>query len=110
MSKWMRKGDKVVVVAGNEKGRTGIVLRKKNDRVVIQGVNIHKKHVKRTEKAQRPTILEIEVPIHISNVRLCDDQDKPVRVRARITKSGEKELYYHQDKNEVVLRSVRKTS
>lgn len=109
MSKWMRKGDKVVVVAGNEKGRTGVILRKKNDRVVIQGVNIHKKHVKRTEKAQRPTILEIEVPIHISNVRLCDDQDKPVRVKTRIIK-GEKELYYLQGKNEVVLRSVRKTS
>ncbi len=108
MSKWMRKGDKVVVVAGNEKGRTGVVLRKKDNRVVIQGVNIHKKHARRTEKAQRPTIVEIEVPIHISNVRLCDDQDKPIRVRSRVIK-GEKELYYLQNKKEVVLRSVRKT-
>lgn len=108
MSKWMRKGDKVVVVAGNEKGRTGVILRKKDDRVVVQGVNIHKKHARRTEKAQRPTIVEIEVPIHISNVRLCDDQDKPIRVRSRVVK-GEKELYYLQDKKEVVLRSVRKT-
>lgn len=107
MSKWMRKGDKVVVVAGNEKGRTGVVLRKKDDRVVIQGVNIHKKHARRTEKAQRPTILEIEVPIHISNVRLCDDEDKPIRVHARTIK-GEKELFYLKGKNEVVLRSVRK--
>lgn len=110
MSKWMKKGDKVVVVAGNEKGRTGVVLRKKDDRVVIQGVNIHKKHARRTEKAQRPTILEIEVPIHISNVRLCDDQDKPVKVKSRVIKGGEKELYYLKGKNEVVLRSVRKTS
>jgi len=110
MSKWIKKGDKVVVIAGNDKGRTGTVLKKAGERVVIQGINIRKKHAKRRTQAQTPTILEIEVPVHISNVSLCDEQDKPIKLKVRSAAGGVKELYYLQDKKEVVFRTLKKTT
>jgi len=108
MSKWIKKGDKVVVIAGNDKGRTGTVLRRKEERVVVQGMNIRKKHAKRRSQVQTPTILEIEVPIHVSNVALCDDEGKAIDVQVREV-NGVKELYYLQGKKEVSLRTLRKT-
>ena len=107
MSKWIKKGDKVLVTAGNDRGRTGNVLRRKDDRVVIQGINIRKKHAKRRSQVQTPSIIEMEMPIHISNVSLCDDEGKPIRVKTRRTKK-EKELFYLQGNKEVVLRTLRK--
>lgn len=109
MSKWIKKGDKVVIIAGNDKGRTGVVLRKKGDRVAIQGVNIRKKHAKRRSEVQTPTILEIEVPVHVSNVRLCDENDKPIKLKVRSTEKGAKELFYLEGKKEVVFRALKKT-
>lgn len=110
MSKWIKKGDKVVVVTGNDRGRTGTVLRRKGERIAIQGINIRKKHAKRRSQAQSAEILEIEVPIHVSNVCLCDDNDKPIKnLKVRTSKDGGKELFYLQDKKEVIFRSLRKS-
>lgn len=83
MSNQIKKGDKVVVIAGNDRGRTGSVLRRKGDRVVVQGINIRKKHVKRRAQAQTPSIIEMEIPIHVSNVALCDENDKPIRRKVK---------------------------
>lgn len=106
MSKWIRKGDKVVVLSGNEKGRVGTVLRRKADRAVVQGMNIRKRHAKRRSQVQTPTILEIEVPIHISNLALCDEEGKPVNVKVRTTEKS-KELYYLEGKKEITLRTLK---
>jgi len=106
MSKWIKKGDKVLVTAGNDRGRTGTVLRRKGDRVVVQGVNIRKKHAKRQAQVQTPSIIEMEVSMHISNVRLCDDDGKGVKVKVRQT-GKDKELVYTHGKKEVVLRALR---
>jgi large subunit ribosomal protein L24 len=108
MSKWIKKGDKVLVIAGNERGRTGTVLRRKGDRVVIQGMNIRKKHAKRQAKVQTPTIVEMEMPIHVSNVRLCDDEGKAIQVKVHRTKK-EKDLFYMQGEKKVVLRTLKKS-
>ncbi len=83
MSKWIRKGDKVVVISGNEKGKSGEVIGRREDRVIVQGVNIRKKHAKRREKAPGTGILEMEMPFHISNVALCNADGKPVRAKVR---------------------------
>lgn len=107
MSKYIKKGDKVVILAGNDRGRTGTVLRRLEDRVVIQGMNIRKKHAKRRSQVQTPTIVEMEMPMHISNVAHCDDDGKRVRVKARQNKK-EKELFYMQGDKEVVLRTLKK--
>ncbi len=107
-AKWIRKGDKVLVIAGNEKGRTGVVLRRQSSRVVIQGINIRKKHVKRRSQAQVPSIIEMEMPLHISNVHLCDDEGKIFRVKARRSRE-QSDLVYLKDQKEVVFRSLKKS-
>lgn len=109
MSKWLKKGDKVLVVAGNDKGSTGTVLFKKGSRVVVQGVNIRKKHVKRRTEAQRSEVISFEAPIHISNVRICNEENKPIRLKVRV-KDGSKELYYLDGDKEKVYRQLKKNS
>lgn len=104
--KWMRKGDKVVVTAGNEKGQTGAVLRRVKDRVIIEGLNIRKKHVKPQQKMQ-PGIVDMESPIHISNVRYCNNDGKPVKLKLKTGKAGEKKLVYTEGGKEVVYRNVK---
>jgi large subunit ribosomal protein L24 len=106
MSKWIKKDDKVLVVTGNEKGRTGAVLSKKGDQVVIQGINIRKKHAKRRAQVQTPTIIEIERPVHVSNVCLCDPDGKPIYLKSRTNAKGQKELFYLEGKKEVVHRTL----
>ncbi len=110
MSRWIRKGDKVVVISGNEKGKTGEVIARNEDRIVVQGVNIRKKHAKRRQKAPGAEILEMEVGFHISNAALCDADGKAVKAKVRVNKDGSKELYYLEGGKEVALRQVRKHS
>jgi len=108
MSKWIKKGDKVLVIAGNERGRSGTVLKRKGETVVIQGMNIRKKHAKRRAQVQTPSIIEMEMPIHISNVCLCDDDGKRIEVKVHRTKK-EKDLFYMKGDKKVVLRTLKKS-
>jgi large subunit ribosomal protein L24 len=91
MPRHIRKGDTVIVTAGNDKGVTGQVLRviPDRDRVVVQGVNMRSRHLKPTETNPQGGILRKEMPIHISNVSPVVD-NKPTRVRFEIDKSGAK--------------------
>lgn len=108
MSKWIRKGDKVLVIAGNSKGQTGKVLKRTDETIVIQGVNVRKKHAKRKTQEQKSQIMEFEAPLHISNVALCDDKDRAIKVKVRVNKEGLKELFYlNTDKKEVFFRQVK---
>jgi len=107
MSKWIRKGDRVLVIAGNSKGQTGEVLACMGDRVLIQGVNIRKKHMRRTQETQGGRIVEMEMPIHRSNVCLCTKEGKPFRVRVKVQADGSKDLV-RKGKEEEVYRSVKK--
>ena len=70
----IKKGDTVFVNAGNDKGKTGKVLEvlKEKDRVVVEGINVVKKHTNPNAKAPQGGILEQEAGIHISNVQLVD--------------------------------------
>ncbi|NGX58889.1 MAG: 50S ribosomal protein L24 [Chlamydiae bacterium] len=106
-NKWIRKGDKVVVIAGNEKGQMGNVLTRTDKRIVVEGLNIRKKHVKPKQRMQ-PGIVEIEGSMHISNVSLCDEEGKPVKVKVKISKEGEKQLYYVKAGKEVIYRDKKK--
>ncbi len=110
MSRWLKKGDKVIVIAGNEKGKTGDVISRKEDRVLVQGINIRKRHAKRKTKAPGAEILEMEVAIHISNVSLCNADGKPIKVKARLDKAGNKELYYRENDKDVSFRQLSKNS
>ncbi len=84
----IRKGDKVQVISGRleDKGKTGEVIRvlPEETRVVVQGINIHKKHQRQVQtqgRTMNPGIIEFEAPISISNVMLmCPSCGEPTRV------------------------------
>lgn len=83
----IKKGDKVIVITGKDKGKTGTVIEAlpKKDRVVVEGVNIVKKHQKPTQMNPEGGIVEFEAAIHVSNVMLLDPKtNKPTRVGTKI--------------------------
>jgi large subunit ribosomal protein L24 len=80
----------VSVTAGADKGRTGKVLRVIDDeKVIVQGINVRKKHVRPTQSSPQGGVIEKEMPIHISNVSPVVD-GKPTRVRFEIRPDGSK--------------------
>ena len=91
----IRKGDRVTVVTGREKGKTGEVLRvlRDADRVLVQGVNMVKRH-QRPSNINPGGIMEKEAPLHISNVALIDPKtDQPTRAGWRVDDAGRKLRY-----------------
>lgn len=72
------KGDKVIVIAGNDKGKTGVIQKvdPRSNRVVVEGVNVRKKHKKPTQQNPEGSIVEIYAPINASNVMLVDPKTK----------------------------------
>ena len=84
------KGDKVVVIAGKDKGKEGIVqaVYPKVNKVVVEGVNTHKKHKKPTQQSPEGSIVEMYVPIDASNVAIVDP--KTNRVGYAVDKDGKK--------------------
>jgi large subunit ribosomal protein L24 len=91
----IKKGDEVIVIAGRDKGVTGtvIVADPKRERVIVQGVNMVKRHTKETNQGPRGAktggIVTKEAPIHVSNVALVED-GKPTRVGYRVKEDGTK--------------------
>jgi large subunit ribosomal protein L24 len=98
----VRKDDRVIVIAGKEKGKIGKVLRvlPESNRVLIEGLNMVKRHTKPTQQEQQGGIVEKEAPIHASNVALVGKDDKATRVGYKITKV---------DGNETKVRISRRT-
>ena len=89
----IKKGDTVIVIAGAEKGKTGVVLSvdTKAERVVVEKVNLVKKHRKPTQANPEGTILEREAAIHVSNVAIVDPKTKkPTRVGYKV--EGDKKV------------------
>lgn len=93
MSLRIRKGDTVMVLSGkyrDKKGRVLVIMPKK-EKLVVEGVNIVKKHQKPSRKYPQGGIIEKEFPIYISKVMLvCPKCDKPTRIGARILENGKK--------------------
>ena len=90
----IKKGDTVVVIAGKDKGKSGNIttIITNKDKVVVQGVNIVKKHRKATQE-NPGKIEEIEAPIHISNVSHIDpDTGKPTRVKYEFKDGSKKRV------------------
>ncbi len=108
MSKWLKKNDKVVVMAGNDQGRVGKILSRIKERVIVQGVNMRKRHMKQRSQETRSEIVAIERSIHISNVSACNEAEKPVKLRVRTNKEGKKEIYYLDGGSEVLYRQAGK--
>ena len=88
----IKKGDKVVVITGSDRGKTGEVLRvlRTEMRVLVQGVNMVKRHT-RQAPGEPGGIIEKEAPVHISNVAHVDPRDdKPTRVGWKVVDAGRK--------------------
>ncbi len=92
MAAKIKKGDKVVVLAGRDKGRSGEVLRviPTEGRAVVDGVNMVKRHQRQTAQ-QEGGIISKEAPIHLSNLAVADPKDgKPTRVGFKVLEDGRK--------------------
>lgn len=105
----IRKGDKVIAIAGNYRGQTGTVLKRMGEKAVVQGLNIRKKHVKGDQANPKGGIVELEKPIHLSNLRVCDALGKPLKLKCCENKDGGRELCYTADGKTVVYRSIKKS-
>jgi len=91
MAARIKKGDKVVVIAGRDKGRSGevIEMRQNEGRALVRGVNMVKRHQRQTP-SQDGGIIAKEAPIHLSNIALADPKDgKPTRVGFKIVGAGD---------------------
>jgi large subunit ribosomal protein L24 len=92
MAAKIRKGDKVVVLAGRDKGRTGEVIEVNPaaGRALVRGVNLVKRHQRQTAQ-QQGGIISKELPVHLSNIAIADPKDgKPTRVGFKIAGDGRK--------------------
>ena len=88
----IRKGDKVVVLTGKDKGRSGEVLsvQPTENKAIVRGVNMIRRHQKQSQ-SQEGGIITKEAPIHLSNLAIADPKDgKPTRVGFQVQKDGTK--------------------
>ena len=87
----LKTGDKVVVVAGANKGKEGKITKVLDDKVVVEGVNVAKKHLKPKNNNGTGEIVEVERPIHKSNVMIVDPKTKkPTKIKIDFDKNGKK--------------------
>ena len=99
----VKKGDKVMVISGKDKGKTGVVLEAlpKKERVLVEGVNIVKKHTKPNQANPQGGIVSQEAPIHVSNVMLIDPKSgEPTRVGYKV--EGDKKVRVAKKSGEVL--------
>ena len=84
---FVKTGDKVKVIAGKDKGKEGVVVKTiaAKDRVVVEGVNIVKKHQKPNNQYPQGGIVELEAPIHVSNVQVLDPStNEPTKIGYKV--------------------------
>ena len=89
----IRKDDTVLVVAGKEKGKTGKVrfAYPKKERIVVEGINFIKRHIRARGRVRQAGIIQLEAPIPMSNVMLlCSRCNRPTRVSSRFLEDGRK--------------------
>lgn len=100
----IKKGDTVIVIAGNSKGQQGRVLEviRKTDRAIVEGVNMLSKHTKADKNAPQGGILKKEGPIHVSNLMLLDPTTgKPTRIGRKLDANGKLVRYAKKSGEEI---------
>ena len=87
----LKTGDKVTVIAGSDKGKSGKILRVLEDKVIVEGVHIVKKHMKPKNNGGTGEIVEVEAPIHRSNIKVetVKKEEKKKTTKAKATKKSE---------------------
>ncbi len=100
----IKKGDTVYVNAGNDKGKTGKVLKvlPKESRAIVEGVHMVKKNQKPSAKFPQGGIIEMEAPVHISNLNVLDPKTKkPTRIGRRLNEEGKRVRYAKKSGEEI---------
>lgn len=98
----LKVGDKVIVIAGKDKGKEGKIITKKGEKVFVEGVNMVKKHVKPNGQDQTGGIIDKEAYIHVSNVMIIDPKTKKrARIAKQIDKDGNKVRVSSKSKNKL---------
>ena len=102
MAAKIKKGDRVVVLTGKDKGRQGSVLQvfPKEQRVLVQGLNIVQRHTRPSQLDPQGGIKNKEAPIHVSNVAIVDSKGKATRVGFRV--EGDKKVRFAKTTGEVI--------
>jgi len=102
MSAKIKKGDRVVVLTGKDKGRQGNVLKvlPKDERVVVEGLNMVQRHTRPTQLDPQGGIKNKEASLHLSNVAVVDSKGKPTRVGCKI--EGDKKVRIAKTTGEVI--------
>ena len=102
MAAKIRKGDRVVVLTGKDKGRQGSVLKvlPKESRVVVEGLNMVQRHTRPTQTDPQGGIKNKEASLHLSNVAVVDSAGKPTRVGFRV--DGDKKVRFAKTTGEVI--------
>lgn len=77
----IKKGDNVIVIAGKEKGKKGVIARvlRAENKVIVEGLNISKRHTRPAKAGEKGGIVEKAMPIHASNVKLVEKKEKPTK-------------------------------
>jgi len=102
MAAKIKKGDRVVVLTGKDKGRQGNVLKvlPKDERVVVEGLNLVQRHTRPTQSDPQGGIKSKEAALHVSNVAIVDSKGKPTRVGFRV--EGDKKVRVAKTTGEVI--------
>jgi large subunit ribosomal protein L24 len=100
----IRKGDTVMVIAGDSRGQQGKVLRVDTAKfkAIVEGVNMVSKHTKPNAKSPQGGIVKMEAPVHLSNLKIVDNSGKPTRIGRRVDPKTEKLVRYSKKSGEVI--------
>ncbi len=100
----IRKGDTVMVIAGDSRGQQGKVLRVDTAKykAIVEGVNMVSKHTKPNTKSPQGGIVKMEAPVHLSNLKIVDNSGKPTRIGRRLDAKTEKLVRYSKKSGEVI--------
>jgi large subunit ribosomal protein L24 len=100
----IRKGDTVMVIAGDSRGQQGKVLRVDADayKAIVEGVNLVSKHTKPNAKSPQGGIVKKEAPVHMSNLKLIDNAGKPTRIGRKVDAKTGKLVRYSKKSGEVI--------
>lgn len=104
----IHKNDQVVVISGKDRGKSGRVIKvlPKESRVVIEGINVVTKHKKPRREQEMGSRIQMEAPIHWSNVQLADPKDgKPTRVGVKVLDDGKKVRFAKRSGEEIAVQS-----
>jgi len=100
----IKKGDNVMVISGNSKGKSGRVLEvlAEKNRLIVEGVNLMSKHTKPNAKNPKGGIIKQEASVHISNAMIVDKSGKPTRVGRKLDEKTDKLVRYSKKTGEVI--------